>query len=141
MKNEMQLSTERANHYKCLERLDAGLLTGEELRVLHPDLIHRSLIRWLPSGELALTEKGRQFLFQFDCERTLRILVDTNTSSVSQPAGDWLVSQRFALAPTKSEIYWRATPHGRSWLQTLAPWSSDEMAASGPSSEHAACNS
>lgn len=81
-------------------------------------LLERALVR-LSHGELFLTEKGRQFLFQWDCKQFLQALQEGRQPQDSENVIHWLTKQHFIVKVEQSSPAWHMTPRGRDWLSQL----------------------
>jgi len=110
---------ERTRLYQWLKRVEVGALSVEELRTLDGELLVRGLVLQDGAGEVRVTQKGRQFVFQFECERALQVLERHGIAPADARVGQWLVSERFVLEPTRSHAQWEVTARGRTWLESL----------------------
>jgi predicted transcriptional regulator len=82
------------------------------------ELLERGLIRRYDDTVL-ITEKGRQFLFQCNCEKTLKAMEDGKPAEVCEDITNWLLNHQFAIQLNSGEREWKVTPRGRDWLTQL----------------------
>jgi len=120
MKTTADYMEERVELYEWLKRIEAGPLGPDEIRHLNRELLQRGLARQDDLNHIVVTQKGKQFSFRLDCERALQWLAEQTAVPADEQVLQWLLSERFVLEPTKADEYWRVTPRGRAWLESLA---------------------
>jgi len=121
MKTVAEYIDERVELYEWLKRIETGPLGVDTIRHINRELILRGLVRQDDLNTLAVTQKGKQFSFRFDCEKTLQLIAHQMTVTADASVMQWLVSERFVIEPTRSDDQWRVTPRGRAWLESLTP--------------------
>ena len=119
MKTTADYTEERFRLYEWLKRIEAGPLGADEIRRLNRELLVRGLIRQDDFNNIVVTQKGKQFSFRCDCERALQLLVDQALVPADEQVRQWLLAERFVLEPTRADEYWRVTPRGRAWLESM----------------------
>jgi len=112
---------DRRRLYHQLKCLAAGSLSIEEQRQLDRELVVRGLARQDEEHGPTITQKGRQFLFHMDCEDALQQLFQFKEAPSDQQVLQWLLAERFVLAPMHAGAQWEVTARGRGWLESLAP--------------------
>lgn len=87
------------NRSQCKPLLDLGLATGWE-------------------GKFVITEKGKAFMFQWECEKFLQCLHVGEDAKSSERVANWVLKHQFAVRAGAAEG-WKITPRGRDWLSQL----------------------
>jgi hypothetical protein len=103
---------------KLLVRVTQGGAGDSKLQIFNKVLLERALVR-LSHGEWLLTEKGRQFLFQWECEQFLQALQEGRRPHDSDDVVQWLTKHHFVVKVEQSSLAWHMTPRGRDWLSQL----------------------
>ncbi len=110
---------ERKLHiFRSLNQINRGTDTAAlYLSSENKNLIDKGLVKiW--EGQIILTEKGKQFMFQWQCEAFLKTLQGGKNPSSSEPVVTWLLRHQFMIQLRESES-WQITPRGRDWLSQL----------------------
>lgn len=103
---------------KILVRATEGSAPDVNLQGCNKILLDRALIS-LRQEEIWLTEKGRQFLFQWECEQFLLALQEGRQPLDSADVVQWLTKHHFVVVVEQSSPAWHITPRGRDWLSQL----------------------
>lgn len=103
---------------KILVRATQGSAVDKNLQMYNKILLDRALIS-LSQGEIWLTEKGKQFLFQCQCERFLQALQEGHQPRDADEVVHWLTKHHFVVKVEQSSPTWHVTPRGRDWLSQL----------------------
>jgi len=101
MTSTADTQVQRVHLYEWLHRVSAGTLSIDEVRNLDHELIIRGLVHQSECGDVTTSTKGRQFIFQCDCQHALlRLSLGMDLPDVQQ-VRQWLLDERFVLAPTR----------------------------------------
>lgn len=104
--------------FKILLQADHGMVVDRQSLHLMKPLLDRGLIKsW--KEEIVLTEKGRQFMFQWRCKRFLKAVQNGRRPQSLVEVTQWLTKQQFILQPVQQDSGWQVTPRGRDWLSQL----------------------
>jgi hypothetical protein len=103
---------------KVLVRVTQGGAADSKLLSFNKVLLERGLVN-LSREELFLTEKGRQFLFQWECEQFLQDLQEGRQPHDSDDVVRWLTKHEFVIKVEHSSPAWYMTPRARDWLSQL----------------------
>jgi predicted transcriptional regulator len=104
--------------FRILLQADIGVVADRQSLDLIKPLLDRGLMKsW--EGEMLLTEKGRQFMFQWRCKRFLQAVQNGRSPRGIDEVIQWLAKQQFILNPEQQKSGWQLTSRGRDWLSQL----------------------
>lgn len=110
---------DRKSHiFRSLSRISRGTdAAAHHMSSGNKNLIDRGLVKiW--ENQIILTEKGKQFMFQWQCEGFLKALQGGRDPNATEPVIAWLLKHQFMIQVRESES-WQITPRGRDWLSQL----------------------
>lgn len=108
---------QKAHLYSLLKQVGEGIEATADFREQAMTLVNFSMLKeW--QGQFVITEKGKGFIFQWQCEQFLRRLQSGQESTCIASVGQWVLKHQFAIRPGAGER-WKITNRGRDWLSQL----------------------
>lgn len=103
--------------YLLLKRIDGRIEAPAKSRDRTKPLLELGLATsW--NGGFIVTEKGKAFMFQWECEKFLHSLQIGDQPTCSEHVANWILKHQFAVQGGVREG-WKITPRGRDWLSQL----------------------